>query len=128
MTLPNAMKRVCYIVEFAFGRFKRVAYLFPSAEDLANGVLFSSPNEDCSQLTAQLPGGGSVTIPYSSVLTIEEYQVTANWGGNGSRTVKKTGEQIARYVTNSGGEAKNISKIKDSSGKTVYNRDEGKEL
>lgn len=123
--LNNAVQRACYIVKFAFGRFERIAYLFPSAEDLANGVLFSSPNENNSQLTAQLPGGGTVTIPYSSVLMVEEYKVTGKWDGKSYKTVSKTGESIADYTRNSGGDStRDIRKIQDSKGNTVYKRDE----
>lgn len=119
--------RVPFIVKFLIGKFEKIAYLFPTLEEVANGVLFSSPNEDNTQLTAQLPGGRNVTIPFSTVLMIEEYTVKGNFGGNGTKTTKWTGEEVANYTKNCGGEAKNISKITDNKGNVVFDRDDGKE-
>ncbi len=125
---PNIPEgRVPYVVRFLIDKFEKIAYLFPTLEDVANGVLFSSPNGDNTQLTAQLPGGGTVTIPFSRVLMIEEYTVKGNFGGNGIKTTTWTGEQIAEYTKNCGGEAKAITKVTDGEENVVFDKDEGKD-
>ena len=72
-----------------------------------------------------LVNGGKIEIPAGQIFKVERYRVTANWGGNGHKTREMTEDHLCDYVENRGGNGDNISKIKDSKGNVVYDRDEG---
>lgn len=111
-----------YILHFLVGEQERTLLLQPI--DAANGVILEETSEDSGIVRGKSIYGRTFDLKFTQILRIEEYDVTANWGGNGHKTRRMTEKQIVDYTKNCGGEASKISKIKDTKGKVVFDKDD----
>ena len=92
--------------------------------DAGNGVILEETYDGSGIVRGQSVYGTNFEVKFDQILKIEEYKVTANWGGRGHSTRNMTGEAIAEYTKNAGGEAEKISQVKDVKGNVVYDKND----
>jgi hypothetical protein len=121
-SLAELRDKAVYLLEFLdiSSKPKKVLIL---AEDIDNGVIMSGI-EDTDMMRATRINGKPITVLLDRILKIEKYKVTGNWGGNGHKTVEMTGEGLAEYTSNCGGEADRVSQVKDSNGNVVFDKND----
>jgi hypothetical protein len=112
---------ITYILHFV-NQLNQERNLLLQPIDAENNVFLEETYENSGIMRGLSTFGTNFEIPFTHVLRIEEYQVTGNWGGNGHKTRTMSGEAIASYTTNVGGDATKISQIKDNTGKVVYDK------